>query len=117
MPETTDPVPHTPDSLAQLRDEFRRHLETFYAKLKLAPPYHSVEKAVLQLATTLKALPPEERDRIVADPELRWARYVEAFTAAGLNQKHRGIIAGLARSRQTLDLPKEYDRFLDAFRT
>jgi hypothetical protein len=117
MSEATDTAPRPFDPIPQLRDEFRRHLETFYAKLKLAPPYHSVEKAVLQLATTLKALPPAERDRIAADPELRWARYAEAFTAAGLNQKHRGIIVGLARSRQALDLPKEYDRFLDAFMT
>ncbi len=116
MPETNDSVSPAPDSLAQLCDEFRRHLETFYAKLKLTPPYHSVEKAILQLATTLKALPPKDRDRLLADPESRWARYAEAFTTAGLNQKHRGIIAGLARSRQALDLPKEYDRFLDTFR-
>ncbi len=117
MPEATHNAPRPLDPIPQLRDEFRRHLEAFYAKLKLAPPYHSVEKAVLQLATTLKALPPAERDRIAVDPELRWARYAEAFTAAGLNQKHRGIIVGLARSRQTLDLPREYDRFLDAFMT
>lgn len=117
MSEDTSNAPRPFDPIPGLRDEFRRHLETFYAKLKLAPPYHSVEKAVLQLATTLKALPPAERDHIAADPELRWARYAEAFTAAGLNQKHRGIILGLARSRQTLDLPKEYDRFLDTFRT
>ncbi|MGQ0811013.1 MAG: hypothetical protein ACT4OO_07295 [Nitrospiraceae bacterium] len=109
-----EPLPSTPDIIQQLRDEFRGRLEFFYARLQLAPPYHSVEKALTQLATALKTLPATERDRIAADPALQWAQYRAAFVASGLNRKHRGIIAGLARSRQSLDLPEEYDGLLDA---
>ena len=39
---TAPPTDHT----LALREEFRHHLETFYAQLKLAPPYESVEKAI-----------------------------------------------------------------------
>lgn len=97
-----------------LGSEFRRHLGIFYAKLKLAPPYHSVEKALAHLTATLKAMTPEERAKIVADTSLRWAQYRAAFIESGLSQKHRGIIAGLVRSGQ-VDLPGEYKPFLDAF--
>jgi len=97
-----------------LRDEFRRHLDVFYAQLKLAPPYHSVEKAVAHLTTALKGTTPEERARLAADPALRWAQYKTAFVESGLSQKHRGIIAGLARAGRT-GLPSEYQVFLDAF--
>jgi len=97
-----------------LGSEFRHHLGIFYAKLKLAPPYHSVEKALAHLTATLKAMTPEERAKIVADPSLRWAQYRAAFIESGLSQKHRGIIAGLVRSGQ-VDLPGEYKPFLDAF--
>ena len=98
-----------------LREEFRHHLEIFYARLKLAPPYHSVEKAIAQLTTALKAMTPEERSRLASDPAGRWLEYRKAFAESGLNQKHRGIIAGLAKSGQTGDLPKEYDHFLQSF--
>jgi hypothetical protein len=97
-----------------LRDEFRHHLEIFYATLRLAPPYHSVEKAVAHLTTSLKAMTPEERAKLAADPSLRWAQYRAAFVESGLNQKHRGIIAGLIRSGR-VDLPAEYKPLLDAF--
>lgn len=97
-----------------IRNEFRRHLEVFYAKLKLAPPYHSVEKAIAHLTATLKALPPEERAKIAMDPSLQWAQYRAAFVESGLNQKHRGIIAGLVRSGD-VDLPGEYKPLLDSF--
>lgn len=92
-------------------------MEVFYARLKLAPPYHSVEKAILQLTTVLKAMTPEERSRLASDPAGRWLAYRKAFAESGLNQKHRGIIAGLAKSGQTGDLPKEYEHFLSAFRS
>jgi len=107
--------PASSDPIQTLREEFRHHLEVFYARLKLAPPYHSVEKAVAQLTVALKALPPDEQARLASDSAGRWAAYRQAFAESGLNQKHRGIIAGLARSRQSLDLAPEYDQFLSLF--
>jgi len=107
--------PASSDPVQALREEFRHHLEVFYARLKLAPPYHSVEKAIVQLTTVLKAMTPEERARLASDPAGRWDQYRKAFAESGLNQKHRGIIAGLAKSGQTGDLPKEYEHFLQLF--
>ncbi len=103
------------DQLQFLKDEFRRHLETFYARLKLAPPYESVEKAIRTLTTIMHALPQEEQVRIVSDPTLRWQQFRSAFDASGLANKHHGIIAGLARNRSALNLPAEYDHFLSLF--
>ena len=107
--------PASPDPIQMLREEFRHHLEVFYARLKLAPPYHSVEKAIVHLTAALKAKPPEEQARLVSDAAGRWAEYRKAFAESGLNQKHRGIIAGLIKSGQTGDLPAEYEHFLSAF--
>ncbi len=104
-----------PDDVTFLRDEFRRHLEEFYRRLKLAPPYQSVEKAIAHFTASLRAMAPDERKRVGTDPDRRWAQYRAAFVESGLHRKHRGIIAGMARSRQGLDLPAEYHRFLDAF--
>lgn len=103
------------DPIQALRAEFRRHLERFYARLKLAPPYDSVEKAVQHLVVSLKALSRPEQERIAGDPTLRWKQFAESVAASGLNKKHRGIIAGLARNRAALDLPEEYDHFLRLF--
>ncbi len=114
MPKT-DPL--QPDPLHILKDEFRRHLETFYARLKLAPPYESVEKALRALTTAVHALPKEEQARIIADFDARWEQFARAFQTSGLAKKHRGIIAGLARHRSALDLPVEYDHFLNLFTT
>jgi hypothetical protein len=97
-----------------IRDEFREHLEQFYAQLKLAPPYHSVEKAIAHLTASLKAMAPDERARLASEPALKWAQYKTAFIESGLSQKHRGIIAGLARSGKT-GLPAEHQAFLDAY--
>ena len=113
LPPMTQPA--SSDPVQALREEFRRHLEVFYAGLKLAPPYHSVEKAIAQLTAALKAMTPEERARLASDPAGRWLEYRKAFAESGLNQKHRGIITGLARSRQSLDLAPEYDHFLSLF--
>ena len=109
----TDPA--QPDPLYALKDEFRRHLNTFYSLLKLAPPYESVEKALRALTTAVHALPKEEQVRIIADSAARWEQFARAFQTSGLAKKHRGIIAGLARNRSALDLPSEYDRFLNLF--
>lgn len=107
----------TPDPLQTLKAEFRHHLETFYAGLQLAPPYESVEKAIRTLTIMIHGLPIEEQTRIMADPVLRWQQFRLAFDASGLAKKHRGIIAGLARNRSGLNLPAEYDQFLNLFLT
>jgi hypothetical protein len=110
-----DASPPTSDPLANLRDEFRAHLETFYAQLKLAPPYESVEKAIRALTTSVHALPKPEQSRLLSDSSLRWEQYRRAFEASELHKKHRGIIAGLVRHRASLGLPQEFDHFLGLF--
>lgn len=111
----TEPIPPTDQTLA-LREEFRHHLETFYAQLKLAPPYESVEKAIRVLTTSIHSLPPAERASLATDASARWRHFRQAFESSGLSRKHRGIIAGLARNRSNLDLPDEYDQFLSLYR-
>jgi hypothetical protein len=98
-----------------LKDEFRQHLETFYAQLKLAPPYESVEKAIRSLVTSVHALPALEQAQLATNLDFRWEQFRRAFETSGLSKKHRGIIAGLARDRSSLNLPPEYDRFLSLF--
>lgn len=111
----SQPTPPSSEPLQALRHEFRRHLEIFYARLKLAPPYESVEKAIRTLTTAVHALPKEQQDRIASDPTLQWQQFRLAFESSGLVKKHRGIIAGLARNRSALGLPAEYDHFLSLF--
>lgn len=103
------------DPVQALCEEFRRHLDRFYAALQLAPPYHSVEQAVARLTAALRAMPSEERMRLLSDAEARWTRYRTAFVESGLHRKHRGIIAGLAKTGRTGGLPEEYDRLLSLF--
>jgi len=110
-----DHMPTMTDQFHLLQDEFRAHLETFYARLKLAPPYESVEKAIRALTTAVHALPKAEQTRIMSDPAARWEQFRLAFHTSGLSKKHRGIIAGLARDRSAVDLPAEYDHFLALF--
>jgi hypothetical protein len=105
------------DPIKMLGEEFRRHLEVFYARLKLAPPYDSVEKAIKSLTTTVASMSGEERARILDDPTLTWLQYRQAFVDSGLALKHRGIILGLIRSHQTSELPAEYTAFLEAYTT
>ncbi|HBR49100.1 MAG TPA: hypothetical protein DEA71_03335, partial [Nitrospira sp.] len=52
-----DVRPPVSDPAQVLKEEFRRHLETFYVRLNLASPYESVEKAVRTLTTIVHALP------------------------------------------------------------
>ena len=104
----------SPVTLA-LREEFRTHLETFYSRLKLAPPYESVEKAIRSLTTAVHSLPDAQQARLAQQPRLKWEQFRRAFETSGLAKKHRGIIAGLAQNRQALGLPSEYDHFLDLF--
>ncbi len=105
------------DPIKRLGEEFRRHLEVFYARLKLAPPYDSVEKAIKSLTTTVASMSFEERARVLGDRTLTWVQYREAFVDSGLSLKHRGIILGLIRSNQTSELPAEYAAFLEAYTT
>jgi hypothetical protein len=112
-PNMADPAPSDP--IQSLREEFRAHLERFYAQLKLAPPYESVEKAIRALTTSVHALPKTDQTRLASDDRLRWEQFRMAFESSGLQKKHRGIIAGLARNRSSLDLPHEYDHFLNLF--
>ncbi len=109
----SDPSSANPTQL--LAEEFRRRLEIFYAGLKLAPPYESVEKAVRTLTTTVHGLPKAEQEKIASDPALQWQQFRLAFERSGLAKKHRGIIVGLARNRAALPLAAEYDHFLDQF--
>jgi hypothetical protein len=104
-----------PDPLAQLREDFRQQLEQFYAGLKLAPPYDSVEKAITKLIADLKARSLDEQRRVWSDPSARWQAYKAAFVASGLHLKHRGIIAGMARQGAASGLPPEHRAFLDAY--
>jgi len=102
------------DPVGTLTEDFRRHLEVFYALLKLAPPYESVERALKHFSQSLKAMTVEHRHRIASDRSLRWAQYRLSFLESGLSKKHRGIIAGLARSGRS-DLPDEYRPWLALF--
>lgn len=110
-----DPKRTSTDAVTILREDFRRRLETFYARLQLAPPYDSVEKAVSSLTDALKTMPPETRARMLDDPMLQWAQYRKAFVESGLHLKHRGIIAGLVRTGRSAELPAEYQAFLEPF--
>lgn len=87
----------------------------FYSRLKLAPPYESVEKAIRSLTTAMHRLPGDEQLRLLQDPELKWQQFRQAFETSGLAKKHRGIIAGMAQHRSRVDLPAEYDYFLTLF--
>ena len=111
------PASSQPDITQMLREEFRFHLETFYAQLKLAPPYESVEKAIRVLTTALHALPKTEQTRIASDAALKWDQFRQAFETSGLSKKHRGIITGLAKHQTSLTLPPEYEHFLKLFRS
>lgn len=111
----TQPSAAQAEATRALREEFRSHLELFYARLRLAPPYESVEKAIRALTTAVHGLPNAQQARLTQDPEMKWQEFRRAFEASGLAKKHRGIIAGLARERADLDLPQEYDHFLTLF--
>lgn len=104
-----------PDPLSQLREDFRRQLELFYGRLKLAPPYDSVEKAIAKLTADLKTCNADDQRRVWEDRSIRWQAYKSAFVESGLYLKHRGIIAGLARQGTPADLPAEHRAFLDVY--
>ena len=113
----SDSASSQPDITQMLREEFRCHLETFYAQLKLAPPYESVEKAIRVLTTAVHSLPKAQQARIASDAALKWDQFRQAFETSGLSKKHRGIITGLAKKRTSLTLPPEYEHFLKLFQS
>lgn len=97
-----------------LRREFRGHLTQFYAHLNLAPPYHSIEKAVQYLSNTLRTKPEEFHQGLLQDDTKKWALFQEIFSASGLQKKHRGIIQHLALSSYSVS-SSESLRFLRNF--
>lgn len=99
-----------------MRDDFRRHLQQFYAALHLAPPYDTAEKAIQALVASLQAMGSDERTALLRDETRRWDEYLKAFRAGGLHHKHRGIIVGLIRAGRTAPLSGAPARFLDAYR-
>ena len=96
----------SPD-VQKLVAEFRQSLESFYQRLQLAPPYHSVEKALSCLATRFQQHTPEEQHQITADPTSKWKLFQEAVVESGLNRKHRGIIAGILRKQNPDTIPEK----------
>lgn len=106
------------DSIFKLRQEFRGHLQEFYTHLNLAPPYHSIEKAVQHFSNTLRTRPEEFCQGLLQDTSKKWAVFQEIFLASGLQKKHRGIIEQLAHSPYTaLAEAPESRRFLKNFST
>lgn len=103
------------DPIHVLRQEFRGHLEQFYAHLNLAPPYHSIEKAVQHLSNTLRTKSEEFREGLLQDAPQKWALFEEIFSASGLPKKHRGIIQHLALSSSYSVSSTESLRFLRNF--
>lgn len=103
------------DPIHALRQEFRGHLEQFYAHLSLAPPYHSIEKALQNLSNTLRTKPKEFPQELLQDATNKWALFQEIFSASGLQKKHRGIIQQLARSPSYTVSSSESLRFLRNF--
>ncbi|WP_454062293.1 hypothetical protein [Candidatus Nitrospira salsa] len=105
-----------PDNLVlSLREDFRYHLEQFYACLHLAPPYNSVEKAIRFFSTSLQQKSEEEREQLATHRHLRWPLFEEAFIESGLPKKHHGIIRGLIQANKCDHLPKEYVVFTQPF--
>lgn len=98
-----------------LQHGFRQNLEEFYATLKLAPPYHSVEKAIRCLSALLHEKTIEEQQEISQDQELKRKLYQQAFIESGLSMKHRGIISGLAQAQKIECFPQEYRYLLEPF--
>jgi hypothetical protein len=104
------------DYILRLRQEFRGHLEEFYTHLNLAPPYHSIEKAVQLFSNTLRTRPEDFSLGLLEDGAKKWALFQEIFLDSGLQKKHRGIIKQLALSHyEALAEAPESRRFLENF--
>ena len=105
------------DPLTYLREDFRLQLTTFYSRVKLAPPYDSVENAIRHLTIMVRRRPVEEQRRLTGDAAARWQAYRAAFVESGLHLKHRGILGGLAQRAEVMDLPDDHRTLLDLFRS
>jgi len=103
------------DAIQNLRQEFRTQLEAFYTHLNLAPPYHSIEKAIQHLANTLRTKPETFQQALLHDPHEKWALFEKIFEASGLSRKHRGIITQLAQTPSFASSEVESLRFLRIF--
>ncbi len=101
----------------RLLGEFRANLEAFYAEMKLAPPYDSVEKTIRCLDSLLKARTTEEQTQVFSDHALRRQLHVQAIIDSGLQKKHRGIIAGLVRTDAFEQFPESLRYLLEPFRS
>ena len=105
------------DDCQPLLNEFRQNLEDFYAVLNLAPPYHSIEQAILCLSALTDTKTDDQRKQLLVNPILRRELYGQAFTDSGLHKKHRGIIAGRARTQDLAMFPNPLRFLLEPFRT
>ena len=103
------------DPIQKLRKEYRIHLQAFYAQLNLAPPYHSIEKAVQHLANTLRTKPEAFLQALIENPQEKWSLYEKIFKASGLSRKHRGIITQLALTTTLSSSHEEALKFLRVF--
>jgi hypothetical protein len=103
------------DPIQSIRQEFRNQLEAFYTHLNLAPPYHSIEKAIQHLSNTLRTKPEAFQQTLLHDPQEKWALFEQIFEASGLSQKHRGIITQLAQTPSFASAGEESLRFLIIF--
>ncbi len=103
------------DSIETIREEYRLYLQTFYTQLNLAPPYHSIEKAVQHLSNTLRTKSAPFLQTLLEDPEKKWSLYEKIFEASGLSRKHRGIITQLALTPTYAPITQESLRFLRIF--
>lgn len=104
------------DDCQPLLNEFRQHLEDFYAVLHLAPPYHSIEQAIACLSALTDTKTDDQRKQLLVNPILRRELYGQAFTDSGLHKKHRGIIAGRARTQDLATFPNPLRFLLEPFR-
>jgi hypothetical protein len=105
----------SPDPIQTLREEYRFHLQAFYAHLNLAPPYHSIEKAVQHLSNSLRTKSELFLKTLLDDPQEKWSLYENIFEASGLSRKHRGIIIKLACTSPPSSGGEESLRFLRIF--
>lgn len=103
------------DPIQSLRQEFRTQLEAFYTHLNLAPPYHSIEKAIQHLANTLRTKSKTFQQALLQDSEEKWAFFEKIFEASGLSHKHRGIITQLAKNPSFASSGEESLQFLRIF--
>ena len=98
---------HQEIGVQAIREEFRTHLENLYSHLHLAPPYHSVEKAIQLLSNTLKTKPPYFHRALETDAGFKWDFFREIYLGSGLDRKHRGIISNFMKSQSSPHMPDE----------